>query len=239
MPCPLCQSAGSPEIHQDRHRQYFRCPTCDLTFVPPSQFLSAEAEKAEYDLHQNSAEDTGYRRFLSRLFEPLQQRLPPNQHGLDFGSGPGPTLSVMLEEVGHSVALYDPFYAYHPAALERSYDFITATEVVEHLHHPRQALDQVWQCLKPGGIFGIMTKLALDNAAFARWHYKADRCHVCFFSRQTFQWLADQWQADLTILGKDVILLVKAEHPSEFSNALELNLSSRVQEGAGAASYQP
>ena len=139
----------------------------------------------------------------------MQARIAPHSKGLDFGSGPGPTLSVMFEEVGHAVALYDHFYARNPSIFERSYDFITATEVVEHLHQPRQELDRLWASLKPGGYLGIMTKLVLDQAAFATWHYKNDLTHVCFFSRTTFQWLAAQWQAELTFEGKDVVILKK------------------------------
>ncbi|MGB3135651.1 MAG: class I SAM-dependent methyltransferase [Nodosilinea sp.] len=171
--------------------------------------LSRAAERAEYDLHQNHPQDLGYRRFLSRLAIPLMERLDSSSTGLDFGSGPGPTLSVMLEEAGHTVALYDPFYADNASVFDRRYDFITATEVVEHLSQPGLELDRLWSCLMPGGTLGLMTKLSRDDAAFARWHYKSDRTHVCFFSVQTFQWLAARWQAELTIVGQDVILLSK------------------------------
>ncbi len=54
-----------------------------------------------------------------------------------------------------------------------------------------------------------MTKLTLDRKAFARWHYKNDLTHVCFWSRATFEWLAARWQADLAFIGNDVILLEK------------------------------
>jgi len=117
---------------RDRRRDYYRCPVCCLVFVPPWQFLSAEEEKKRYDLHRNSPEDPGYRRFLSRMFIPLQQWLATGSDGLDFGSGPEPMLSRMFEEAGHSMTLFDHFYEHAPAALERPYDFITATEVVEH-----------------------------------------------------------------------------------------------------------
>ena len=178
-------------------------------FVPPLQFLSAEDERATYDLHQNSPEDEGYRRFLSRLFIPMHARLRPGSHGLDFGSGPGPTLSVMFEESGHSMTIYDHFYARNHSALEQSYDFITASEVVEHLHHPRTELDRLWSLLKPSGSLGVMTKLVQDRQSFAQWHYKNDRTHVCFFSRSTFEWLAIQWQAQLTFAEHDVMLFYK------------------------------
>ena len=89
------------------------------------------------------------------------------------------------------------------------YDFITTTEVVEHLHYPRRELDRLWDILKPGGSLGVMTKLVRDRAAFATWHYISEPTHVCFFSRSTFQWLADEWQADLMFEGNDVILFEK------------------------------
>lgn len=207
--CPLCHTSQSNPFHQDHNRQYYRCQTCLLVFVSPHQFLSPEAEKAEYDLHQNSPADQGYRRFLSRVFVPIQDRLKPHSSGLDFGAGPGPTLSVMFEEAGHTVAIYDHFYACDPSVFQQTYDFITATEVVEHLYHPIQELERLWNCLKPGGLLGIMTKLVLDQAAFATWHYKNDLTHVCFFSRTTFIWLANQWKATLAFEGQDVMIFIK------------------------------
>ena len=207
--CPLCQAENTIKICTDRHREYLRCQICQLIFVPPNFFLSADDEKARYDTHQNSPDDPKYRAFLSRLFIPMQNRLSPGSSGLDFGSGPGPTLSVLFEEAGHSMALYDHFYAPHPAVLDTPYDFITVTEVVEHLHHPREELDRLWTILKPGGILGIMTQFAPNQEAFAEWYYKRDPTHVCFFSRTTFEWLATQWSAALTCEENDVMLLEK------------------------------
>ncbi|MBW1897104.1 MAG: class I SAM-dependent methyltransferase [Deltaproteobacteria bacterium] len=209
--CPLCKTSGGSEFYQDRTRDYFRCTLCSLIFVPQQEFLSAKDEKARYDLHQNSPDDSGYRRFLSRLFTPMRERLVPGSCGLDFGSGPGPTLSVMFEEAGYSMAIYDKYYASDPSVLEKQYDFITATEVVEHLCAPKEELDRLWVCLKPGGWLGIMTKLALGRKEFARWHYKDDPTHVCFFSQSTFKWLAAQWRAELTFADKDVVLFYKKQ----------------------------
>ena len=206
--CPLCQVSEGAHFYED-HRVYFRCPTCLLVYVPPQQFLSAQEEKAVYDQHQNSPHDSGYRRFLGRLFEPMSQRLPLNSRGLDFGSGPGPTLSVMFEEAGHTMEIYDPFYSPDIIPLQQQYDFITATEVLEHLHHPRREMDRLWSCLKLNGSLGIMTKRVLDREAFSSWHYKNDPTHVCFYSIETFQWLANDWCATLTVLGNDVVVFTK------------------------------
>lgn len=209
--CPLCQSSEGRPFFED-HRDYFHCPTCSLVFVPAEQFISSEKEKTVYDQHENSADDPGYRHFLNRLFKPMLEQIPANSYGLDFGSGPGPTLSIMFTEKGYHMKNYDCFYAPESKYLQQTYDFITATEVVEHLHHPRKELDRLWSCLKPGGTLGIMTKRVIDQTAFTHWHYKNDPTHICFFSLETFQWLAGYWNATLLIPEKDVVIFIKEFH---------------------------
>ena len=229
--CPLCSDTeGSKHFHSDRHRDYYRCSHCGLTHVPPSQLLSPEAERAEYDKHQNSPDDTGYRKFLSRLFTPLNIRLEPTSHGLDFGSGPGPTLSLMFEEAGHQMNLFDPFYAPTKQVLTSQYDFITASEVVEHLHNPATELAHLWSILRPGGWLGIMTKLALDQNAFSNWHYKNDPTHVCFFSNKTMNWLEKQWHAELLKVGKDVLLFQKPLSSNQLNSLLSHKVPSLLEE---------
>lgn len=209
--CRLCGGRDVPGYWRDKRRDYYRCERCRLVLVAPRQFLPPAEEKAEYDLHRNSPDDPGYRRFLGRLFEPLQARLPAAGRGLDFGCGPGPALAAMLREAGHSVALYDRFYAPDGAVLEDRYDFITATEVVEHLHRPGEELRRLWALLRPGGVLGMMTKLVRDREAFSRWHYKNDPTHVNFFSRETFAWLAAELDAGCELIGQDVILLTRRD----------------------------
>jgi hypothetical protein len=143
------------------------------------------------------------------MFIPLQRMLAPKSEGLDFGSGPVPTLSRMFEEAGHSMTIFDHFYEHVPAALERHYDFITATEVVEHLQDPGKELARLWACLKDGGWLGIMTAPPVDQEVFPQWHYKNDPTHVCFFSPQTFAWLALQWDAEATFAEGDVVFFRK------------------------------
>lgn len=207
--CPLCQSDHVEDYSSDKDRDYLLCPGCHLVFVPQKQFLSKDEEKARYDQHQNSPDDPAYRNFLGRLFRPLNKHLKPGSEGLDFGSGPGPTLSIMLLEAGYKMSIYDYFYANHPVVFTRQYDFITATEVVEHLHLPAEELDKLWNCLKPGGWLGIMTKQRVAHKDFNNWHYKRDLTHVCFFSHKTFHWLAHQWDASVEFIDKDVILFYK------------------------------
>lgn len=216
--CILCESQDTRVFYEDKaqpfQRTYYRCANCRLIFSDPADLPSQVEEKNRYDIHQNDPNDKGYRDFLRQLFDPLNEILPPGSNGLDFGSGPGPAINLMFEAEGHSVTLYDPFYAHQPAALEKIYDFITATEVVEHLHHPARQLHNLWSCLRPGGYLGIMTLLTdpdLSPSRFANWHYRRDLTHVCFYSWETFEWLARQWDADLTFHGNRVIILQKPE----------------------------
>ncbi|MGE4158547.1 MAG: class I SAM-dependent methyltransferase [Planctomycetota bacterium] len=132
---------------------------------------------------------------MARLVTALETRLPSTQQeGLDFGSGPGPVLAQLLAERGHRVALFDPHFAPDPAVLERRYDFVTCTEVVEHFREPGREWDKLMSLLKPGGWLGIMTKLAdrwLESPElFATWFYIRDLTHLCFYSRRTIQYLA-------------------------------------------------
>lgn len=205
--CPLCAGMRVSPYFRDSRRPFLQCNTCKLVFVPADWHLDPDREKAQYDLHQNDPHDSGYRVFLSRLVAPLLERLSPGARGLDFGCGPGPALSRVLCDAGFEVALFDKFYATDESPLTRKYEFITATEVVEHLRRPGWELERLWSLLSSRGWLGIMTKLVRDPVAFASWHYKNDPTHICFYSPDTWRWWAAHHGAILEIIGADVILL--------------------------------
>lgn len=192
----------------DRH--YWRCPQCQATLLAAEQLPDPEFERSRYDLHENNPEDERYRQFLSRLAEPLVSELAPHQQGLDYGCGPGPALAQMLEEAGHSMALYDPFFFGDRTPLQSRYDFITCTEVVEHFHHPAQEFDRLTRLLKPGGWLAIMTCFQTDDRAFANWHYRRDPTHVTFYREYTFEVIAQQWGYHCQIPRRNVVLLRKS-----------------------------
>jgi len=208
-PCCLCHSETTEAYHTDKRRRYLYCPRCHLVFVPTECHLTLEAEKNEYLKHENNPNDAGYRRFLNRVCAPLLARLPPKSTGLDFGCGPGPTLSVMLTEHGHDVALYDPFFASQAEVLQNDYQFITATEVVEHLRAPGPTLDQLWRQLQPGGWLAVQTKRVRDPEAFKTWHYIHDPTHISFFDARTFDWLAHRWGTSAEFIDHDVVFFQK------------------------------
>lgn len=208
--CVLCSSNALEYYWHDVKRVYWQCRQCDLVQVPKPYHLSAVREKAEYDLHENRFDDKGYRQFLMRCAKPLLDRLPNSTTGLDFGCGPTPLLARILTERGHQVCCYDTFYFNQPAVWERYYDFITATEVVEHLSEPGIIFERLLGCLNSKGYLAVMTKRVLSKTAFVHWHYKNDPTHISFFSEKSFEYIAGTYSLSLEILEKDVVLFYKS-----------------------------
>ena len=77
-------------------------------------------------------------------------RLQPGMQGLDSGCGPGPVLSMLLREAGMAMTDDDPFYAPNVDALQRQYDFVACTEVVEHFRDPHAGWAQLMARARPG-----------------------------------------------------------------------------------------
>lgn len=207
--CPLCQSPRAFDYHRDANRHYRQCDVCKLVFVPEQFLLSPIEEKKQYDLHRNTIDDLHYRKFLSRLSTPLMQHCPAPASGLDFGCGPGPALAHMLEEQGYRMSVYDPFYFTDKSVLSQQYDFITCTEVIEHVYAAHSVWQQLFTMLAPAGWLGVMTKRVRNPTAFAQWHYKNDPTHVRFYGEQTLLWLATHFGTSLILAGDDVALFQK------------------------------
>ena len=207
--CPLCKSRDITLFIHAESRDYLYCKYCDLVYVPSIYFLSSEDEKAKYDNHQNSPQNQGYRDFLNRLLQPLCKLISKNAYGLDFGSGPGPTLSIIMKEQGYEMDIYDYFYHNDPNIFEKTYDFITTTEVIEHLHHPYEEILKLWGLLNNGGVLGIMTAFRPSDDEFSTWYYKRDLTHVRFFTQNSFKYLADKLNAELIVPKSGVVILKK------------------------------
>ncbi|GJL96005.1 MAG: methyltransferase [Hyphococcus sp.] len=207
--CPVCRHEEVREFQTVAARVYLRCQRCEATFLDPAYYLTSDEERAHYDHHENEIEDPGYRKFLSKLADPLLAQLSKNSKGLDYGCGPGPALAAMLNEAGHEVSLYDPFFHADRTVLSREYDFITCTEVVEHFHEPAKEFDRLNDMLRCGGILAVMTCFQTDDEKFAAWHYRTDPTHVVFYREKTFHVLADIYDWRIDIPRKDVMLAVK------------------------------
>jgi 2-polyprenyl-3-methyl-5-hydroxy-6-metoxy-1,4-benzoquinol methylase len=207
--CPVCRAAALRPFLVVEAKAYHRCDACAATVLDPAHRLDPAAELAHYRHHENDPADPRYRRFLARLADPLQARLAPASTILDYGCGPGPALAAMLAEAGHSLSLYDPFFAPDPAPLERRYDAVTCTEVAEHFHDPAGEVDRLGTLLRPGGLLALMTCFQTNDARFAEWHYRRDPTHVVFYKEATLRHLAALRGWAIAVPAKDVAILQK------------------------------
>jgi SAM-dependent methyltransferase len=174
---------------------------------------SEERARREYALHRNDVDDAAYRRFLSRLADPLCAHLPAGASGLDFGCGPGPALAEILRARGHTTALFDPLFYPDPAPLQRRHAFVSCSEVVEHFVSPRSEFERLRDLLAPGGVLALMTQWRRDEAEFSSWRYVHDPTHVCFYRERTLRWIAAWLGLELPYCADNVALLrVPAVH---------------------------
>ena len=196
--CPLCGDeltlfATVPDgpKRAGRTLDFLDCPTCRLVVRDPAAWPSPEAEADYYRLHENRADDAGYRRFLDPAFAHLVPLLAADVRALDFGCGPDSALIAMAAERGVEMAGWDPQFRPDARVLEEeAFDVITCTETVEHLHRPGAVFDQIERLLRPGGRLIVQTGFVPKRAAFDAWHYRRDPTHVILFRAETFHWLA-------------------------------------------------
>lgn len=209
--CPLCLGYVSQKIQfSSETKRYYYCSNCSLRFLEPA-FLPTEAqEKEQYLLHNNDVFDPNYQKFVEPLFSEICKHTKPGSSGLDFGAGTGPVLTKMLKKEGYEITLYDPFFWPEKKALEATYDFIFASEVIEHFHSPSTEFNCLRKILKPEGLLAIMTLMYSDSIDFENWHYRRDPTHVCFYSEATFQWIKDHFNFSTVTVKKPRIVLFKA-----------------------------
>lgn len=195
MQCPLCQQDTQSQLKGADRRQYFACSTCLLIFADPSHHLSASEEKLRYLTHENNIENAGYVSFLNRAIEPALRLINQDMQGLDYGCGPEPVLCQLLARQSIHCSPFDPIF--YPQKPQGPFDFIFATECLEHFFNPLRDITTLFGLLKPRGIVIIMTELWTNQEHFANWYYTRDPTHVCFYHRETFEWLAKNYGANI------------------------------------------
>jgi ribosomal protein L37AE/L43A len=207
--CPLCYcDEDKALVHRTRKgRFYWHCRGCDLIFVDPHERPTAQREKAIYQHHQNSPEHPGYVTFLRRILDPALPLLTSAMRGLDYGCGPGPTLSVLLEHEGISCHNYDPLF--FPDLPAGPFDFIFATECFEHFHTPDRELQRLQNLLQSGGYLFVMTSLWHEDIDLPNWPYLCDPTHVSFYHQRTFEHFCHVYGFELLACYDGRVLLLQ------------------------------
>ena len=190
--CPLCGAPGPFAGVPDMRKRLLRlCSACRLVFAVSADLPAPEAEKSRYASHRNGPDDAGYVAFLRQAVAPALPFLKPEMRGLDYGCGHTPTLHLLLKEAGLRCENYDVFF--FPEWPQEPFDFLFATEVVEHFHRPAIEWPRMLSLLKPGGILTVMTAPWEDLDAFRTWGYASDETHVAFYHRESLEWICARY----------------------------------------------
>ena len=209
MNCRLCGSPDCPTVYRDAAREYRHCAVCDLIFVPASQFVTVDEERARYELHDNTGGHAGYRSFLNEAAEIVEQVTVQSGRILDFGSGRNAVLTSLLRDRGYSCTAYDPLYGIGMDSTEFPYDTVVLCEVIEHLRDLKEDLRIITGMMNPSGTVVIRTGLHPPPGSFGSWWYKNDRTHINYLGMPTVEWIAKTFGYAVVDSGKKGIVVLK------------------------------
>jgi len=210
--CLVCSCDTQSFLDESMDIWCYSCSNCGLIFKDPSHHQSFIEQKERYDLHENSSESDGYRRYFQNFLEFVMPVVGEPSRVLDFGCGESLLLSDMMIDRGMSCDYYDPVY--HPSAEYRDsrYDLIVSVEVFEHLLDPMAVFTQLISLLHSGGYLAIRTELhSEDIEQYLRWYYPKDPTHVVFFSTDTFRHMCRVSDCQYVIdNAKNIIIIRKS-----------------------------
>ncbi len=174
--------------------------------VMPEFFISQAEEKARYDFHNNDTDNLGYLQYIQPIVSEVLIQFEPTDKGLDFGSGPNSGVSFLLKNAGYFVESYDPFFDNNSLKLQQKYDYVIACEVIEHFKQPAKEFELLSSLLKPNGKLILMTRILTQEIDFSAWFYKNDATHVCFYSPETFEKIAERFNFNLIKIENRLIV---------------------------------
>lgn len=208
MNCPLCKSCETTYKAEACERIYYLCNSCRLIFVDDSFRLDEDVEKKRYSFHNNNINDERYVSFLNQIIIPALRIINPSSSGLDFGCGPNPVLSKLVEQNGFHCDYYDPLF-FPDIDLNKKYDIIFATECFEHFFSPIDQMAKTVKLLNPEGYLAIMTEFWSESKPFADWYYIKDPTHVCFYHLKTFNYICEIYGFEEIYCDNNRVIILK------------------------------
>lgn len=206
--CPLCESSNVfSSVVSSLGIDHYLCEQCYLIFADKVFLPDWDSEKKRYQTHQNGPQYPGYISFLQQALRPTLPYLNKEMTGLDYGCGPVPTLSVLLEEQGFHCDNYDPFF--YPEFPVINFNYIFSTEAAEHFFLPGEELRRIGKLLKPGGLFAIMTELWHDLDHFPDWYYVKDYTHVSFYHLKTIDKICELFNYEVIFNDKRRVIVLR------------------------------
>lgn len=207
--CPVCSSEADSfysigpkhSSQSSSERLFCLCPACSLVFQSASTVPEPEEELARYELHQNDIESEGYRKWLASFIRSSVYPWYESGRILDFGSGPRPVLTELLEAEGLPVTSYDPFYAPEWPVTEeggepgrQAFSLILLCEVLEHVHNPVFEFKRLGSIAAENALLSLKTQFlpAGGSGVFKEWWYKEDSTHIRFFNPESLRVLGEK-----------------------------------------------
>ena len=186
---------------------YFMCADCGGRFMNPESRLPPEKQKERYLKHNNTISNEGYVDFLESFINPVLSYIDSSdvkscslKSILDYGSGPEPVLTEILETYKHSGRLdetceirgWDPFFSPYVNVFEGGADLVTCLEVAEHFETPQEDFAKLSSCVKDGGFVAIGTMLLPSGGidVFKKWWYRSDATHTSFYTEHALRQVA-------------------------------------------------
>lgn len=205
--CPFCLSQRIRKI-ECSSLVYGNCEVCGGFFLFSRYFPSSQKSRERYEHHNNELSDPGYRNYLQNFIDTFLDffrtdaglRSRPASI-LDWGSGPVPSLTTLLQEQGFEAYPYDLHYQpVLPDAAVR-FEAIVCLEVAEHFLSPRDEFRRMADFLLPSGYLVVGTHPAESMSCdFEKWWYRSDITHVSFYSEKSLEIVGAS--ADLVFRGK-------------------------------------
>lgn len=212
-PCNfICNKSG--RLFPDRKFTLYHCPRCGFYFVSnpcceydriyDKNYYHGEGADPlidyfyEIEHPENTIRHFEYRGILSIINNLVKNN--KKTEWLDMGCGMGGLIQYARAHSSYSVQGYDTGYGATYAAehgipvisedeLKKSqdrFDIITSVETLEHVEDPRDFIQLVARCLKPGGYFFFTTG---NSEPFSRtictWNYFIPEIHVSLFCEKS------------------------------------------------------
>lgn len=172
-----------------------QCPVCDVIFGPAKMLdLNPQELAEEYDWHYRIFTEGDSTEQEVRAFFALDPE--PGGHYLNYGAGAWSRSVEQLRQQGWNISAYEPTQSaqQRPGLITSPeelagmrFDGIYTNNVLEHLRHPVQELQQMASLLKPGGRMSHATPCY-------EYLYEYTRFHLFFYLGRSRQYLADQAQ---------------------------------------------
>lgn len=148
--CACCGNAAEKRLTKEAV-DYYQCVNCGTLLskpLPNDNMVGGTNEEERNDSHNDE-------RFF-RLYNLLENKTILESNILDFGCGNAYFVGYLAVR-GFRIWGYDKYSEAHNDLPTEKMDMVTMIEVIEHLSHPFEELDQIYSLLNENGFLYIET----------------------------------------------------------------------------------